>query len=89
VSELRDIALIFAAHEERLDAGDEKFHSQDKAIGELHKRVDDVKADVTQELTTIKNQMIIMREAVSEYCRRTEDAVDAAIRRARLDKDTG
>ncbi len=75
-SELRDIALALHQHERRLDMGDAKFHGYDKKFAEVY-----------QELTTVKNEVIIMRDAVSEYCNRVVRQVDDALRRAGLDRD--
>jgi len=77
-SELRDIVQVLGSHESRLDAGDRKLSEHDRAFAAVH-----------QELTTVRNEILIMRDAVSEYCNRCVAKVDEALRRARLDKDTG
>ncbi len=77
-AELRDIAELFALHERRLDQGDAKLHEHDRSFAEVY-----------QELTTLRNEIIILRDGVSEYCNRTAAKFDAALKKLRLDADTG
>ncbi len=77
-AELRDIAEVFSSHEKRLDMGDAKLSEHDRSF-----------AQVYQELTTIRNEVLILRDAMSEYCNNVIRKVDDALRRARLDADTG
>ncbi len=77
-AELRDIAEVFSLHERRLDQGDAKLHQHDRTF-----------ADVYQELTTLRNEILILRDGVAEYCNRTAKKFDDALRKLRLDADTG
>jgi len=65
-AELRDIALVLDSHEGRLDEGDEKFSEYDRAFATTH-----------QEIETLKNEVIILRDGMSAYCNRVRDDVSS------------
>lgn len=67
-AELREIAEIFAAHEQRLDDGDEKLHEHDEHFARTY-----------QEIETLKNEVLILRDGMSAYCDRVIGCFDRAL----------